>query len=323
MHRRTVLVTGAGGLIGSRLIAALLRLGYDVAAVDRDSRRLDRLIRDSGTDRLRTFHVDITERVDVLGAVAATKPAALVHLAAIHVIPHCEAQPRRAVGVNIDGLINVLDAADRAQTEFVLFGSTADVYTPSAAPLAESDPARPSTVYGISKLLGERLVAEWAGRQPGRRATSVRIFNVYGTGDSNPHVIPDIVKGLRGRGEIRVGNIGARRDFIHVDDLIDILCHVLSSAEPPTLVNAGTGRATSVAEILGIIQRLVRRPLTWSSDLAKMRVNDRLHLRADTSRLRTSFPGFDPRDLETGLVDVLAAAGVQVVGPRRSRTSQG
>jgi UDP-glucose 4-epimerase len=196
----------------------------------------------------------------------------------------------------------------------VLFASTADVYAPSAEPLAEGDPARPSTVYGMTKLLGERLVAEWAAGRPERRATTLRIFNVYGPADRNPHVIPDILAGLLRGDEIRVGNTEAKRDFIHVDDLAELLCRVLASADPPALVNAGTGLATSVAELLGILQKLVDRPFAWSSDPAKVRPVDRLWLRADTGRLRSAFPGYAPRDLETGLGDVLAALGVPVGG---------
>jgi UDP-glucose 4-epimerase len=282
--------------------------------VDRDSTRLAEFAAHSDPGRLQRFHVDITDGDSVAAALAVARPAAIVHLAALHFIPACEAEPRRAVETNINGLINVLDAADRARTEFVLFASTADVYTSSAKSLGEGDPARPSTVYGATKLLGERLVAEWAERRPGRRATTLRIFNVYGPGDRNPHVIPDILEGLRRGGEIRVGNTEARRDFIHVDDLAELLCRVLACADPPTLVNAGTGLATSVAELLGILQGLVDRPFVWSSDSAKVRPADRLCLRADTARLRSAFPGFDPRDIETGLGDVLSALGVPVGG---------
>jgi UDP-glucose 4-epimerase len=314
MPRRTVLVTGAGGFIGSALVPALLGVDHDVAVVDRDSTRLEQFAAHSDSGRVRTFHVDVTDAGNIARAVAVVRPAAIVHLAALHFIPECEAKPRRTVETNIDGLVNVLDAADRVETEFVLFASTADVYPSTAEPLAEGGLACPSTVYGATKLLGERLVAEWAGRRPGRRATSLRIFNVYGLADHNPHVIPDILKGLRRSGEIRVGNTEARRDFIHVDDLAELMRRVLASADPPALVNAGTGLTASVAELLGILQKFVDCPFAWSSDPAKVRQADRLCLRADTARLRSAFPGFDPRDIETGLGDVLTALGVPVRG---------
>lgn len=312
MPRRAVLVTGGGGLIGSALVPRLIRLGHDVAVIDRDSARLEQFSAHSDSGRVQMFHVDITDPTSIARAAQMARPAAIVHLAALHVIPECEAEPRRTVETNISGLANVLDAADRVGTEFVLFASTADVYTSSAEPLAENDLTCPSTVYGATKLLGERLVAEWAGRRLSRRATSLRIFNVYGPADHNPHVIPDILKSIRQSGEIRVGNTDARRDFIHVDDLAELLCRVLHSADQPALMNAGTGLTASVAEILKILQELVDCPFSWSSDPTKFRKADRLCLRADTGRLRSAFPEFTPRDIETGLRDVLMALGVTV-----------
>lgn len=313
MPRNMTLVTGAGGFIGSALVSALLSRACGVVAVDQDSGKLDQFSRQHpDTDRLKILQADITDQTAIMDVVMGTKPTAIVHLAALHLIPVCEAMPQRTVEVNIDGLLNVLKAAEHSQTEFVLFASSAEVYGSSGEPLAETDPVRPSSVYGASKLLGERMVAEWAARLPGRRATSLRIFNVYGPGDSNPHVIPDILDGLRNGGEIRVGNVESSRDFIHVDDLVYVLCRVLECAVPPTLVNVGSGLATSVAELLSIIQTLVGRPLTWSSDSAKVRADDRLCLRADPSRLRSVFPRFAPRDLDTGLGDVLTATGLHI-----------
>ena len=314
---RTTLVTGAGGFIGSALVDALLRTGHDIAALDRDESRLARLTRHPDAGRLRVLLVDITNPRAVADAVAESKPTSVVHLAALHLIAECEARPRESVAVNIDGLLNVLSAADRSPAEFLLFASSADVYAPSKAPLAESEPARPSSVYGATKLLGERLVAEWADRGSGRRATSMRIFNVYGAGDSNPHVIPDIVERLRLGRAIQVGNVESMRDFIHVDDLVAVMCRALDSSAAPAVINAGTGRATSIAQLLDTLQKLVDRPFTWVSDPSRIRANDRRCLHADVSELASFLPRFGPRPLETGLAGVLAAAGVASRARRR------
>lgn len=318
MHRSSILVTGAAGFIGSALVGALLARGYDVTAVDEDSCGLERLA-SIGSGRLRIQRTDITNSVDVADLMARTNPAAIIHLTALHVIPVCETQPRRTVEVNVTGLINVLRAADTSSTKRVIFASSADVYAASDKPLAESDPVRPSTVYGVSKLLGERLVSEWGGSRPERRTTSIRIFNVYGPGDRNPHVIPDILRHIeRGVVPIRVGNTEASRDFIYVDDVVNILWRVLELDEPPAILNAGTGSATTVRQLLDLIQGLVGYPLSWISDTAKIRPNDRSHLQADTSMLRSVLPEVDPRGLEAGLRHLLAADGVLLDRQRRA-----
>jgi UDP-glucose 4-epimerase len=316
MHRSSILVTGAAGFIGSALVGALLARGYDVTAVDEDSLGLKRLASiDSG--HLRIQRTDITNFADVADIMARTNPAAVVHLAALHVIPVCETQPRRTVDVNVTGLINVLQAADTSSTERVIFASSADVYAASDKPLAESDPARPSTVYGASKLLGERLVSEW-GSPPERRTTSIRIFNVYGPGDRNPHVIPDVLRHIRQGVPIRVGNTEASRDFIYVDDVVDILCRVLELDEPPSVLNAGTGSATTVRQLLDLIQGLIGYSLPWMSDATKFRPNDRSYLQADTSMLRSILPEVDPRGLDAGLRHLLVADGVLLDGHPRA-----
>jgi UDP-glucose 4-epimerase len=316
MLRPSILVTGAGGFIGVMLVNALIRKGYDVVGVDRDQHRLDRLSRGLRCDLLRLVCLDITASTDIVEVARHARPAAVVHLAAMHVIPLCEAQPHLAVNVNIAGLCNVLAAADQAQLDFVLFASTADVYASAQHSIAEDDTTSPSSVYGASKLLGERLVAEWAAQRASRRATSVRIFNVYGPGDGNPHVVPDLVEALRRGGTIPVGNVDARRDFIHVEDVITLLCRILETPMPPDIINAGTGVATSVAEILDTLQGLIDRPLSWRRDPARLRTSDRMHLQADTSRMQAFFPGFTPRPLDVGLSDLLASIGMCRPDPR-------
>lgn len=310
MLRSPVLITGAGGFIGSELVNSLLARGHEVFAFDRDPDRLNRLSSCARSDLLRLVCADISDPTSMVKVARQTRPAVLIHLAAMHVIPQCEAQPNRAVDVNIGGLCNVLAAADEARVEFILFASTGDVYAPTTGPSGEDDPTCTATVYGATKLLGERLVSEWAERRAGRHATRVRIFNVYGPGDGNPHVLPDLLGELQRGGTITVGNVHAARDFIHVEDVVALLCRIVQMPTPPTLVNAGTGVTTSIADVLEMLEVLVGRPVTWTRDPSKLRASDRAHLRADTARMQALFPGFVPRSLDVGLGDLLARAGV-------------
>ena len=303
---RSILVTGGGGFIGLRLVDALVQGGHNVIAVDQKTRGLDRLSEGLPTSCLRVFRADITDSKAITAAACDAAPNVIVHLAAEHLIPFCEAQPARTLKVNLGGLVNTLDAADRSGADMVLFASSADVYGPTGRALAEGDAVQPSSVYGASKMLGERLVAEWAQRQAGRRATSLRIFNVYGPGDGNLHVIPEILQGLAA-GRIRIGNVEPRRDFIHVDDVVEVIRRLIDMPTPPVVVNAGTGKATSVAEVLRMIAEVVGGPIAWEQDARRIRPVDRLHLQADTSVMQSLFPDFTPRGLDVGLKGLLVS----------------
>jgi UDP-glucose 4-epimerase len=316
-----VLVTGAGGFIGAQLVDSLIRNRRQVVAVDRDQGRLDRLSHELPGELLRPVCMDITKQADLVEVAERSHISAIIHLAAMHIIPVCEAEPHSTVDLNIGGLCNVLAAADRSEVDSVLFASTADVYAPSMLPLSEDDPTSTSSVYGTSKLLGERLVAEWAARRAGRRATSVRIFNVYGPGDGNPHVIPDLIEGLRSGGTISTGNVDTRRDFIHVEDVATLLRRILETPTPPATINAGTGIATSVSEILDTLQDILGRRLERRHDPARLRTVDRMHLQADTSRAQALFPELTPRTLDMGLSDLLMRAGMCTPDLRRPVSS--
>lgn len=318
MGGTSILVTGAGGFIGNRLVRRLVESGHQVTALDSDSARLASLAERPGTGALRTVACDIVEASAVDRVVATAQPQAVVHLVAEHVIPWCEAGPTHAVTVNLDGLVNVLAEIGQSPTKRVVFASTADVYAPSHGPLREDDPLGPSSVYGASKLLGERLVAEWERQGSGRHATSVRIFNVYGPGDGNPHVIPEMLHGLAADEPIRLGNRRPSRDYIYVDDVVEVICQVLEAPLPPRILNAGTGVATSVAGLVTILRGLVARPFDWIEDSAKMRAVDRPHLQADTTRMARLLPDFLPRPLEVGLRETLELVGI----PQRHSSSR-
>ena len=153
----TVLVTGGAGFVGVPTCRELLRRGYEVVALDDYSTgspgRLEPLAQER---RFTSVHVDLTDPDATRNAITAVRPEAVIHLAARHFIPHCEAHPSETMAINVCGTQHVLDAIG-PDTRLV-FATTADVYLPSATAHMETDEVAAPGYYGLSKITGEHLL---------------------------------------------------------------------------------------------------------------------------------------------------------------------
>jgi UDP-glucose 4-epimerase len=220
------------------------------------------------------------------------------------------AHPAEAIAVNVSGTQHLLDALLEAEPRRLVFASTADVYRPSETPHAETHATGPINVYGATKLVGEQLVEYHRARQPELQSVVGRLFNVYGPGETNPHVMPAIFDQLRASRVLSLGNLTPRRDYIFVADMAEALTGLLTEAPAETTVNVGTGKSTSVEELLGTLELLLGGDLEVRVDPDRVRPSDRPRLQASTERLRSILPGFEPVALEDGLKATLEAIGL-------------
>ena len=310
MRGPRVLITGAGGFVGIPTTQALLDRGFEVVALDNfsnsDPARLGAL---GQPPRLRVHQVDIRDHGAVARAVGSDPLWGVIHLAALHFIPYCVSHPGETLAVNVIGLQNLLDSLDSSPVERFLFASTAAVYRPSLRPHKETDPTEPTDVYGASKLLGEQLVRIWAIRRGQSSTTIVRLFNVVGPGDTNPHVLHDIIKFLRYGNQLRLGNLMSRRDYIYVEDVASIIVQLLVTGSEG-VVNLGTGQSLSVAELVDRLRLIMARNLVVTTDPVKVRKTDRLNLQAATGRLRALLPDLSLTSLDEGLSRHLMTEGL-------------
>jgi UDP-glucose 4-epimerase len=309
--RKRVLVTGAAGFVGAPVTRALLARGFEVVALDNfsvGSRDVAEQALAAGPGSI--AEVDLRDADGVRRAVAEAAPWGVIHLAALHFIPYCVANPAEAVEVNVTGTQHLLDGLLEAEPERLVFASTADVYEPSESPYAERDPVGPINVYGATKLMGEQLIGFHRARQPELEPVVARMFNVYGPGETNPHVMPAIFEQLRTSRVLSLGNLTPRRDYIYVDDMADALVGLLTRAPTGTTVNVGTGRSTSVAELVRSLEALLGEPIEIQTDPTRVRRSDRPRLQAKTDRLRSILTDFEPRRLEEGLRATLEALGL-------------
>jgi UDP-glucose 4-epimerase len=295
----TTLVTGGAGFVGVPLVHRLVAAGHDVAV-------LDDLSRGRGSDLppgVEVVAADIRDTEVLRATFDRLQPSAVVHLAALHFIPDCERDPPATMAINATATAELGRIAGDGGVGRFVFTSTAAVYQPSHSPHAETDEIEPVDVYGRSKAAAEQRLRAVFGDE---RLSILRLFNVYGPGETNPHLIPEIVEQAVMTGRLRLGLMDTVRDYVHVDDVAVLLQHAVAGKLSGT-VNVGTGRGHTARDVVDAVAAVLGRELPVEVDPARLRPVDRPHLVADVSVLRAAAP-WEPVDLATGLEGLVAAA---------------
>lgn len=279
-----ILITGGAGFVGQALVK--LFNGYNIHVVDNlksGSHRLDNLKK---TD-LHFHDIDLcnAEAVDVM--LKRINPDIIIHLAAIHFIPECEQFPKKALEHNVNVTINLLDSC-KHNCRFI-YTSSAAVYAPSLSELLEDfSTICPNDFYGHNKLHGEHYVKLYSQKK-NLDGISVRLFNVIGPGETNPHVLPEIIYQLKcGSKSLNLGNIDNQRDFIDVDDAATgffKLAMLKEKYKTNEIVNLGSGKTYSISDILDIVKDVTCINFDVKLDQSKIRKVDNPLLLASTIKL--------------------------------------
>ena len=309
-------VTGAAGFLGSHVVDHLLARGTPVLAVDDGSTGREAFVaRHGGNAAFTLARQDIRDAAALRALFEHHRPAAVIHLAALHFIPACNADPPRTVSLNVHGTQCVLSAARAAGTERLWFASTGDVYAPSDSPHHETkSPTAPFNIYGLTKLIGEQLIALESRGRPEARFVVGRLFNLYGPRETNPHILPEVLGQLHANADatLRLGNLSPTRDLVPVADAARAVVALLDAAPPGVMtVNVATGVAVSMQHVLDLIGEVRGKPLTIETDPAKLRPVERNHLQADVTKLREMIGWVPHSDLRRGLDELLAVEGMK------------
>jgi UDP-glucose 4-epimerase len=312
MQKRSddILITGGAGFIGRALVQSSLENGCRVAVYDNLSfGRKSNLTPFQG--EITFFEGDIRDETALDQACKAFKPGCVIHLAALHFIPYCDAQPKETLEVNVGGTHAVLRACVRWEIQTAVFASTGALYASAMHPLNESkDMPAPVDVYGLSKLLGEQICA-FFDLNTALNCRVARLFNAYGPYETNPHLIPHIMESLRKGPSIELGNIHTKRDYVFVEDIANILFRYAQiDGAKQTIMNIGTGVEYSAREIVDCLAELLGTPIKISSNQKRTRQVDKQHQIADTTKLM-ELVGYSPKHtLRDGLRKLLVHEGL-------------
>jgi NAD dependent epimerase/dehydratase len=246
---KKVVVTGAGGFIGSHLVEALVAAGASVTAVVRynsgsligNLQFMDEAARKS----VRIVSGNVEDSDFMYRTIKGQE--IVLHLAALIAIPYSYDAPRSYVRANIEGTLNVLEAARLFDIERVVHTSTSEVYgTALRTPIDEEHPLQGQSPYSATKIAADKL-AESYFRSFKTPVVTLRPFNTFGPRQSARAFIPTIVSQALERPEIRLGSLTPERDMTFVSDTVDgFMAAALTPGIDGMTINLGTGETHSI-----------------------------------------------------------------------------
>jgi NAD dependent epimerase/dehydratase len=271
---RAILVTGAGGFIGSHLTERLVTLGANVRGFFRYTsggrlgwiERAERSVRDS----IEPVLGDLRDADAVSRAVAGRE--VVFHLGALIGIPYSYVHPRETLDTNTIGTFNVIAAARDHGTPLVVHTSTSETYgTARYVPIDEEHPLQGQSPYSATKIAADKLVESFHLSYD-LPVTTVRPFNTYGPRQSARAVIPTIVAQALAGGQVSLGHLTPTRDFTYVSDTIE---GFVRAASTPAAVggtfNLGSGADISIGDLVESIAGVLGRPLDVVHDAQRDR----------------------------------------------------
>ncbi|MDO9404342.1 MAG: GDP-mannose 4,6-dehydratase [Polaromonas sp.] len=300
------LVTGAGGFIGSHLVEALVRAGADVTAMIRYGSASSwgnlEFVSDDVKGSFRVVAGNIDDGDFVMHAMQGID--VVCHLAALIAIPYSYVAPRSYVRTNVEGTLNVVEAARRLSVRRVVHTSTSEVYgTAIRVPIDEEHPLQGQSPYSASKI-GADKIAESYYRSFDTGVVTLRPFNTFGPRQSARAFIPTIISQALTQDVIKLGSLTPERDMTFVTDTVAgfVAASVTPGIEGQT-INLGTGSTYTIGHFAERILKLMGVEKEIVADAARMRPDksEVLKLVSDNA-LAARLMGWSPQvDLDEGL----------------------
>jgi len=303
---KKVLVTGAGGFIGSHLTEVLLKQNAKVTALLRYTSeghigRLD-FLQSNLKNKLKIIYGDVRDPDICLKAAESVNY--IFHLAAQIAIPYSYIAPRDFLMVNGMGSANMLQAARTVKIKKFLQVSTSEVYgTAQYVPIDEKHPQVAQSPYSASKIAADKIAQSFyhSFELP---VVTIRPFNCYGPRQSARAIIPTIIiQALRGH-IIRLGNIDTRRDMNYVSDIVSGM--IAAGFDPKTAgktINLASGKDYSIEELVGFVGDILAKKLRIKTEKRRFRPEKSEVLRlVGDHRLAEKIIGYVPKQsIKTGL----------------------
>lgn len=286
------LIFGVSGFVGHYLTEELRSHGYDVAGSD--------ILPSCGNKNVEYYDGDLLDPDFVAELIQKVKPDVIFNLAAISSVGASWKIPQTTIQVNVVGALNILEAAGKyARDAKVMFIGSSEEYCVKDGAISESDPLSANNPYGISKMAQEQFVDSYRAKY-GMKIYYARPFNHTGIGQKDSFVLPSfckqaaMIEASGEGGDIRVGNLTAKRDFSDVRDVARAYRLIIESDDDSKIYNVGSGKAYGLDEMLQYIVSLCSVDVKVVVDQDRFRPIDTPIVLCDNSAIKRDL-GWEPR----------------------------
>jgi|TARA_B110000263_G_C15297252_1_gene506154 nucleoside-diphosphate-sugar epimerase len=284
----TSIITGSDGFIAKKLIEKLSLSKVDLLT----------LTRKDGDLSITPLHDLIKEKAKI---------DQLFHLAARTFVPHAWEEPEEFINENISCTLNILNYC--RLKEIPLIYISAYIYGEQLElPIKENAVIKPSNPYAQSKYLCEQICKYYV-EVFSLDITILRPFNVYGLGQNKNFLIPEIIEQIKNNEKVVVNSFNPRRDYIHVEDLVEAVIASTKIMNGLQVYNIGSGYSVSVKDIIKLIEEIIRKSLQ-SEERNIVRNNELMNVVADISKASASLNWKPKLTLREGLTQILFQEGL-------------
>jgi len=284
------LITGVTGFAGSHLAEYLLKEGVEVYGIARWRSKLDNI--EHIKNNIHLVNADMRDGHSLERAITESKPDYIFHLAAQSFVPMSWWAPADTMETNVIGAIHLFEAVLKSGTDprIQVAGSSEEygmVY-PDELPIKETNPLRPLSPYGVSKVAEDKLAYQY-NKSYGLKVVTTRAFNHTGPRRGDVFVTSNFAKQIaeieKGKAPIiYVGNLAARRDFTDVRDMVRAYKLTVNKCEFGEVYNICSGETRTIQEVLNLLLSMTSTTIEIKQDQSRMRPSDVEVLQGDYSR---------------------------------------
>lgn len=299
LPRKCLLLTGGAGFIGANLTRELIKLHYDVNLILKKSSDLWRIKDVLG--KVKIYYVDLLDKNKLTKTINKINPGFIIHMATYSNYRN-QADVREMIEININGTLNLLLASKKVNFELLINTGSSSEYGTKENPMKESDLLEPISFYAATKASATLLCKAFALEYK-KPIVTLRPFSVYGPLEEEKRLIPTVIKAVIENRPIKLTYGAQRRDFIYVEDVLDIYIKTISQGPKLAgqILNMGTGIEFTNDEVVETLFRIAGKRVKIKKGAYPKRFWDTSHWVADVHKTKKSLNWTPKFTLEQGL----------------------